>query len=465
MNLPEQHALQTVLAELPTDADDESADMRLRTFLPLPEHARALHERVLVIRGDRGSGKTTLFLVLRAAAERRLDLRELFSDPRIPQARWVEGFSENGARHPMVDVLRELGADKADAALRAFWLGYLAGVLAEDGLLQLPEPFATAWREHRNDPQGWVDLVRLSLGPVSRALDELDASLVRAGERVFVTYDHLDRILLDDPARRRRYTSILVDLWLSLSNRYRALRPKIFLREDLYQATRGEWPDASKVESRSVRLAWREPELFQLMTRHMARDEGLRGWLATSAQVVWKTVEPWGFLPETRFGSEDERRRLMTALSSSHMSAGAKKGYTDRWIIRKSSDAWGAALPRTVLTILRGAAHEELRSPRAVWPKLLHHLSLNRGLQSASDARVQELREEHPDVGRLEALRGRLVPLERAEVEAALGGAEFVGPLVTLGVLIEEDDTSRVDVPDLYRYAFGIGRRGGEQRG
>lgn len=283
----DRRALLQDIAAIPTAAED-SDDLGhiLHTFLPMPEHAQLLQDRTILVRGDRGAGKTTLFLVLRAAAERSIPLQGLFGANAGAPAQWVEGFSEVGSRHPFVDVLTGLADGRTDATLRAFWLGYLAGVLSDASLVTLPDVFSERWRLHRNDPRQWVDAALLTLGPLSAALDEAEGRLGASGKKVIVTYDNLDRLPLADSARRYKYASVLIDLWMSLSNRYRHLRPKIFLREDIYRATKADWPDASKVEARSVRLSWSASDLHRLIARHLAgASPALREWLVRYARV------------------------------------------------------------------------------------------------------------------------------------------------------------------------------------
>ena len=89
-------------------------------------------------------------------------------------------------------------------------------------------------------------------------------------------------------------------------------------------------------------------------------------------------------------------------------------------------------------------------------------------LQQTSRQRVQELVEEYPLVKRMENLRGLTLWLGRGEVEARLAqrgpdepagsparGDLVVPELLRLGVLREVDD-GKLDVPDIYRYAFEI---------
>lgn len=79
-------------------------------------------------------------------------------------------------------------------------------------------------------------------------------------------------------------------------------------------------------------------------------------------------------------------------------------------------------------------------------------------------------------VARLENLRGKVVMLERRTVVKALStelpsspdgrgndGEDVLREFLELGVMSERVD-GRIDVPDIYRYGFGILRKGGVRR-
>jgi len=114
----------------------------------------------------------------------------------------------------------------------------------------------------------------------------------------------------------------------------------------------------------------------------------------------------------------------------------------------------------------------------------LHFESIKRGIQKASEIRVQEMAEDYPwvpDV--LSALSGMNVPVEFDAVQekweerfptGALGISSVRLPaqhidrgwggvredLQRLGLLETKKD-GRIDMPDLYRVGFGLGRKGG----
>ncbi len=470
----ERRELLRALAGLGSDADHHPA--LLRVFLPLPAHRLALEPRTLVVRGERGSGKTALFHVLRELAEAGRPIRKVFHD--LSDGRWVEGFSEVGTAHPGTDALDQWGLGISDPALlRAFWLGHLVGRLSTTAAGHpAPAEFAAAWSAHRGDPAAWVGLARAQVAALTAWLDRFEE---RAEGTIFVSYDHLDKIGVTRPALRQGFASSLLGLWLSLSNRYSRLRGKVFLREDLFQGALHSSADASKLDTRSVLLHWSAEDLYRVLLRHLGASDGLRSWFEAGERSRVFTADPvLGSMPPSALPEETgfSQRSVAERLAGPQMGEGVKKGYTHRWIPNHLQDSKGAIVPRSMLNLVAFAAQEALRcGPLAQHTRLLHHTELQAALEKTSRYRVFELLEEHKIVSRVESLRGVVLLADRSEVVQRLSrhspqgdgfgldGEAACLELERLGVLKTRED-GRIDVPDIYRFGFGIKRKGGVAR-
>ncbi len=113
-------------------------------------------------------------------------------------------------------------------------------------------------------------------------------------------------------------------------------------------------------------------------------------------------------------------------------------------------------------------------------------------MQAASQTRVDEITEDIPWVATaIEPLKGLQVPIEQQDVEscwrdadlktqldalqlasdqapAATGPrgtklSELIAELIELGVMTNRKN-GKLDLPDIYRVAFGLGRKGGVPR-
>lgn len=465
------------IARLATD-DDSVEDPRA-VFLPLPSHKLALRPEIVVIEGLRGAGKTALFHVVNKLGP---DVPAFFDDPAIPAASWIEGFSE-GRGHPETAVL-DAFVSKLDPAsdplLRVFWISHLLARLeaVQTPGARLPEPIARARAEHPHDLGAWLRVAERHLSAAFAALEAVDDALARDGRFLFASYDHLDRLALLEPGHttRDRLVRALLAFWLSASTRLRRLRAKIFLRPDLFDEAERSFPDASKLRPRAVSLDWTVEQLYRLAVRHLANrgphPDPMRRWLTSKAGVELEHRAGYGFssgpLPEPA------QRVFATALAGAVMGKGVRKGYTHRWILARLRDAGGRIVPRSLLRLLGFAATRAQRDPLTQGP-LMEPTSLVGALEDTSRARVNELREEYPFVGRLEHLRGQTMLMDRSRVIAALArgpfgddglgtdGSAVFDELRRVGALEVRDD-KRIDVPDIYRYGFGIKRKGGAPR-
>lgn len=471
---PERRKLLEDLSELPTDADAVKDDPKW--FLPLRTHERALRPETLVVRGERGVGKTALFHFLQHLRARGPQLSSVFPIIQQSSSQWIEGFSE-GIEHPSPLTLDKFIKTATNEELRLFWFAHLCCRLSSSGteLPALPsDKFQATWSTRLNEPVAWVPEAGHILGALSAWLDEVER---KSTNEVVVTYDHLDKIGIHDPESRRRFTGSLLALWLSLTNRYRRIRAKIFVREDLFQAAQSAFPDASKLDPRSVSLDWDVESLYRLLIKHMAnRSEELRDWTDSGVnRVPLHHLPGLEWMPPDTLPAEGRpsQKAFVDHLAGPTMGKGEKKGYTHRWIPNRLQDARVRIVPRSMLTLIRNAAEYACRNgPGAAYRRLLTPLELQAALEPTSKRRTVELQEEHPVIARLESLRDLTVMLRRAEAVKRLrkpvgaddgfgdDGERVLQELLHIGALDERSD-GRIDVPDIYRYYFGIKRKGG----
>lgn len=469
------------IADLRVDADPQAGERGLaRVFLPLPRHALALRPDVVVLAGSRGAGKTGLFNLLIDMPGSKVP--DFFGDPAIPAASWVAAFAES-ADHPQPAVLDHLVAQidpASDDPLRTFWAVHLLARLVDMRVpgATMPSALAEAVRAAPGDPGAWVGSAQQHLAAVIAALDTIDRTLEKERTYVFASYDHLDRLgsLTATRNTRQRLVRSLLALWLSLSSRYRRLRAKIFLRPDLLEEAERAFPDASKLRARSISLEWDVSSLYMLAVRHLANrgpEVGLmREWLAEKAKLELSphpASTKYGLLPPPM--GEDEQWTFATALAGEQMGSGPKKGYTYRWIPQRLKDGGGSIVPRSMLRLLGEAAKQGQRQPRGKGP-IIATEDLVGALAETSRARVTELGDEYKVVRRLENLRGQTMLMARIGVTKLLArptgaddpfgtdGEVIFNELHRIGVLETRAD-GRVDVPDIYRYGYGIKRKGG----
>ncbi len=256
------------------------------------------------------------------------------------------------------------------------------------------------------------------------------------------------------------------------------IRPKVFVREDLFRASLSAFPDASKLDARSTSIEWRVEDLYRVLIKHMVNtSEELKTWVEGSRRGIPLTNGgKLGWVPPESL-PEDTQKKFVDHLAGEQMGKGEKKGYTYRWIPNRLQDAHTRVVPRSILTLVRNAAEIALsRGPEAQYLRILAPTELQGALEKTSNRRVEELKEEFPVVLRLGNLSDQFVMLDRQRAVQLLAkpiagneddfgneGESVLRALMDLGVVSVRPDR-RIDVPDIYRYGFGIRRKGGVKR-
>jgi hypothetical protein len=296
---------------------------------------------------------------------------------------------------------------------------------------------------------------------------------------LFITYDELDRLLpnynqLSAPIRE------LLAVWLDRWRRWERIRPKIFLRKDLFREEFLAFPDASKLRGHKVEITWQTSSLYRLLAKRMANaGEAIRNYLELHVQrMPFRQAGVLGLLPDS---NEDAVKALMNTIVGPYMGADPRRGVTYRWIPNHLQDAAGQIAPRAFLKLFALAAGTRRdRVDQLTGTYLLRPTDLQGALMDTSTDRIRELQEEYPWMEALkEALKGLEVPVERHKFLAALRKTEWSqeaermlpdkSPLSVfsylrdIGVVALRTD-GKVNVPEIYLYGFQLKRRGGISR-
>jgi hypothetical protein len=334
------------------------------------------------------------------------------------------------------------------------------------------------------------------------------ATLIRRADQVcqeenkgiLLVFDALDRVsssgqwhLVDQAIRD------LLRLVLQLKGT-RRLHAKVFLRTDQYD--RGNFadiPDVSKLQSTRVDLIWTATDLHGLLWQSItngdpshARDK-FRAWCDREAtnnlfdlresQLSDAVFARWS-LPATLQRDERAQRKLFELLAGPWMGKDRRRGVPYVWIVNHLADGQGQTSPRSFLEGIKKAAEDSQRYGDYLLP--LHYESLKRGIQAASEIRINELAEDHPWFKELMApLAGLSVPCTDKAIEERwhehfgsipdrvpglperlpdelrrLGLSGVLAYLHQLGLITFMRD-GRINMPDLYRVGFRLGRKGG----
>jgi len=271
---------------------------------------------------------------------------------------------------------------------------------------------------------------------------------------------------------------------------YNRIRLKVFVRPDqIEDSSVSAFPDSSKVLSQKTELYWPRNELYGLFWQYLANvdSEGelFREGCQKLTSIKWDRNDGIWDVPENLRSNEENQRAIFHAMTGPWMGRDRRRGFPYTWLPNHLGDARRQVSPRSFLAALRHAATDDLRVRQQY---ALHYESIKRGVQEASKIRVQEVQEDYPWVQKLfEPLSGISVPCHFKEVKQIWkkkGVLEDLGrsietagvrlppsrinkgpegvlqDLVDLG-LLEFTTDGRINLPDVYRVGYGIGRRGG----
>jgi hypothetical protein len=449
-----------------------------------PSHARALDPDSSVVEGIRGSGKSFWWSHLSSDPHRKY-VEEAFPEARIgDNVRVVKAFGaqSHSVDAPDQDVLASLM--KQGFSPRSIW----RAVIAQKLQFESPFPITGTWKER----VGWTSENPEEFGDLLLAADKV---LDKEGTTLVVLFDALDR-LSDEWSRIRPLAKALLQLALNM-RATRRIRLKVFVRPDMLQDREIiGFPDASKLLGRKASLAWRRADLYALLFQCVGNAKG--GGAAFRKRSFEITGEMWQrsggakhVLPQALRTDELLQEKLFIALAGKAMAAGPsgfKRGKPYTWLVNHLQDGLDQVSPRSFFAAVRQAADE---TP-AENPLPLSYNAIHAGVTAASKIRVQEIStEDYPWVDLVMApLKGNLtVPcleadirqlwradktleeltkrLSRSSNEVKLPPQHlnegFEGVLVELESLglIKRLAEKRVQMPDVYRIAFGLGRRGG----
>jgi len=480
---PKIEMREALLEALPDYDQTSSAPARTPkfTYVP-PSHARALDPESTIVEGMRGAGKSHWWAALNTAEHRKY-LASVFPETRISNSIEIsQGYGVNLSPNdwPGKDSLARLIETYEP---RHIWQAVIA-VHAN-----FPAPFPHSLGK-------WTDMVKWvseHAEDYDNLLYQVDQELAREQKVRLVLFDGLDR-LANDWQGIRPLARALFQFALDLRSS-RAMRLKLFVRPDMLEDREiRAFPDFSKLLAKRIALTWRRVDLYALLflclgnaDKHgkMFRDNCERifsqKWLRDEESDAW-------LVPTNLRTDETLQRDVFHAIAGPAMGKGPKRGFPYTWLPNHLIDGRDQVSPRSFVAALRHAVQKD--DTPADWPYALHYKAVQAGVQEASQIRVNEItQEDYPWVESLmQPLNGNItVPcdpkditklwqknktIENLQQSQKSGDVKLPPPHLEdreKGVLQDLEDLGviqrmwdgRIQMPDVYRIAFGFGRRGG----
>jgi len=435
-------------------------------YVPL-SHIKALKLNSQVVVGGRGVGKSFWTAVLRSE-----DLRTTMQDfvPELQNLKISVGFSniESISSYPNEDTFQLLLKEEYEPY--DIWKAVIIRWVASQSSHLIP---VTDWKST-------IDWLKTEPESAATLMEK------QRNWRGLIVFDALDRTSNDwqkmDDIVRGLLRAVL---WLKS---YSGLYAKVFLREDQAERTVFNFPDASKILATKAELLWSRHDLHGLLWQRLINAPGDAGVLFRDfcTKVTEKSINLIAdsyHIPDEMKRESDAQRKAFSMLAGPWMGKDKRRGVPYTWCVNHLSDGRGLTSPRSFLAAISQSVEDSMsRYPNHDFA--LHYESIKRGIQKASEIRVTEVAEDYPwvpDV--LSTLKGLNVPSDYSLVEqkwtdrypdgphqvnpsrlpaqhAERGWTGIKEDLESLG-MIETKKDGRIDLPDLYRVGFGLGRKGG----
>lgn len=477
-----RQALSTSLPNIDQSMSEPPEEVAF-TYVP-PSHAQALDIENPIVEGIRGAGKSFWWATLHSEPHRRF-VAFAFPEARIGKNILTsQGFgSSNKPRsYPGKDVIAKL-SEKYDS--RHLWRAIIATQI------EVPLPYpqdGASWDKKvfwvKENPEEFDDL-----------LYQKDEELAKQNKIRLVLFDALDR-LADDWSAIRPLARSLFQAALDFRG-YRHIRLKIFVRPDMLddRDILG-FPDASKLLARKITLEWRRADLyallFQCLGNAKAGGNTFREHCLKTFDLCWRhdTDNDAWVLPKDLRMEEGIQKEVFHAITGPAMASGPsahKRGFPYTWLVNHLMDGRNQVSPRSFCAALRFASQQEtLRG----WEYALDYKAIQTGVQEASRIRVNEItREDYPWIETvMNPLKNKItVPCSERDITSIWKENKIIrllqgrmgsdgvklppqhideGPkgilkdMESLGV-IQSLGEERIQMPDVYRIAFSLGRRGG----
>ena len=447
-------------------------------FIETETFASVISDGGDIISGDKGTGKTAIYRILK---------RNYRAYPDLENVEIIDAFNPQG--DPVFQRLA-YGPDLTEDQYRTFWKAYLLSLVG-NWLINIYEAsYNSEMRELKNtldylglnatdvtpetifgNLHGLVSRLtkpasvelgmtvtetgmpvvtpKVELGPPRKQgeviyngdfLGVLDRAIRSTDLTIWVLFDRLDEAFsgrqdVEVPALRA-----LLRTYLDLTN-LGNLKLKLFLRKDLFRrVTKGGFVNLTHINARKIDIVWDDEDLIDMVVRRILQSDDLRKIL----------------------GDTEDNDRIIALLLPDQIDVGDKKPKTKTWIMGRIRDGNDNRPPRNMIDLLNKARESQIRreqrSPREVDPSsgpIIEADSVKRAFTQLSEQRVQDtLLAEAADLAEvIQQFRDGKSEHNPSSLRATIGEvqdyAQTVQSLVDIGFLEELGQNHKI--PVLYR--------------
>lgn len=456
-----------------------SNDDLIKRFYPRKDYKFIFeHDRFLIL-GEKGVGKTALFTVL-SHKEYAKHLAEYcgISDEDFASTEWLVGLT-NSDYYPTENNFSNLIGFNT-TQFKNYWLCLLI-------------------RSIYLNKCDWIELGTIKQVDVLVAADVASLKLYAAdiefmekleewlnlyqkecnsrNKKITIIYDYLDLLIPGESQLRGKLIAALISFWFNNLSRYKYIRAKIFLRQDIYdREVQSSLTDKVKIKNYSVELKWEYDQLLNIVWKRMLEDNSsiedyLKSELKEKFNLIRDRNNSLGYIP---YFSAEANRIILDNLLGNYMGSN-NKAFPYNWIIYHLSDTHSNISPRSIITLFAATARTQLADTKP-YDYVIRPYNMEISMEIVSKIRLEDLKEEFPE---FEDVFNNLkeyvpqFPVEERDLKNALtkikhteeGIQEIIEKLMVIGVIKSykpksKDTSLRYHIPDIYLIGMNLKRTG-----
>jgi hypothetical protein len=308
-------------------------------------------------------------------------------------------------------------------------------------------------------------------------LNTFQKQCISKNKKITIIYDYLDSLIPGESEIRGKLIAALISFWFGNLSRYKNIRSKIFLRQDIFdREVQSSLTDKVKIKNYSVELKWEYDQLLNIVWKRMLEENYyvesyFKSQLKEKFNIIRDKNNPLGYIP---YFSEEANRIILDSLFGNYMGSN-NKAFPYNWIIYHLSDTHSNISPRSLLTLFAATARNQLIDAKA-YDQIIRPYNMEIAMEVVSKIRLEDLKEEFPEfVSIFNNLKEYVpqFPVEEKELKNALtkikhadeGIQEIIEKLMVIGVIKSykpksKDTSLRYHIPDIYLIGMNLKRTG-----
>ncbi|OAM77791.1 hypothetical protein A3840_08445 [Devosia elaeis] len=355
-------------------------------FVQTDQWNRIVSGKIDIVRGEKGAGKSALYLLLGKNEDRLFDesvvmvsgenprgatvFKDLMSDPPTSEQEFVVLWKIY-LLTVVAHELQQLGIQGGE--MRSVYVALeeqklleprlnLAGLLRsaqilarrllssarfETGLELAPGtgmPSGIIGRISLQEPSG--DLARDGISSLDGMFSKVNSALKQAGYSVWILLDRLDVAFAESHDLEANAIRALIRVY----NDFRSLDNislKIFLREDIWKRITAKGLREASHITRFEVMRWTPEMLKNLIMRRILSNDVI--------------IEAYGVDRDSVLKSAEEQDKLFARIFPAQVEQGPQKATTFNWMVNRCADGTGSTAPRELIHLLNCIREEEIR--------------------------------------------------------------------------------------------------------